>query len=662
MKNLQWIKVQIKNIIVIAILCTVISYLPVMAEENIDSRSSSTVSADPSDTITTKKEVTTKSIAENEAIQGIIEDLNNKSKKLIEPLREVLAFKQNHYSSITKFVNSLRNKSGFFPEMKAENLQARKLDIAELVHEEQSSLSSWKGIIRKDVEKAKKLEDKKNNVIKKEMSEKQKQQEEKELEAIITRKAHQKVGISFYEFGDRYFFGQVMMTAKLDYIEAVKKYLIAFHNNHSGAANRLGVMYRDGVHFNKDYEKSMHLFKKAIEFDPSNDEAFYNLAQLQEAIYLEDPSQKDMLLGAQAIYTQIGAKGYPEAKNRLAILQLMSGDQSSQSRGIGLFKGLTTKATSEEQQKLKSKIFKTQLSKTLAAAKNNLAIAKFNGLGTDQNIEEAEQLFKEASQNGDPRAPYFLHLLGKMPEQNVFQRYKSFRFLRLAARRGDPVAQNALGVIYLRLSARSNTIGLGLPFHLLGLNWVYESASQGYPEAMYNLAINYFRMPKDSPKAVYLLEMAAKLDFLPALDLLGWVYMHGLAGKDQDIKKALEYFTSAYKKGYVGGAESLAIFHYDEAQKEGISKNKKLSEYKKSLKWIEKVYSNNVLNAGYYQYLIYMDESTSLYDETKAENIKEALISKDYTPNNNSKAKESLSKLYDSEINLRNPCRQSFSF
>ena len=653
---------QIKNIIVIAILCTVISYLPVMAEENIDSRSSSTVSADPSDTITTKKEVTTKSIAENEAIQGIIEDLNNKSKKLIEPLREVLAFKQNHYSSITKFVNSLRNKSGFFPEMKAENLQARKLDIAELVHEEQSSLSSWKGIIRKDVEKAKKLEDKKNNVIKKEMSEKQKQQEEKELEAIITRKAHQKVGISFYEFGDRYFFGQVMMTAKLDYIEAVKKYLIAFHNNHSGAANRLGVMYRDGVHFNKDYEKSMHLFKKAIEFDPSNDEAFYNLAQLQEAIYLEDPSQKDMLLGAQAIYTQIGAKGYPEAKNRLAILQLMSGDQSYQSRGIGLFKGLTTKASSEEQQKLKSKIFKTQFSKTLAAAKNNLAIAKFNGLGTDQNIEEAEQLFKEASQNGDPRAPYFLHLLGKMPEQNVFQRYKSFRFLRLAARRGDPVAQNALGVIYLRLSARSNTIGLGLPFHLLGLNWVYESASQGYPEAMYNLAINYFRMPKDSPKAVYLLEMAAKLDFLPALDLLGWVYMHGLAGKDQDIKKGFEYFTSAYKKGYVGGAESLAIFHYDEAQKKGISKNKKLSEYKKSLKWIEKAYNNNVLNAGYYQYLIHMDESTSLYDETKAEKIKEALISKDYTPNNNSKAKESLSKLYDSEINLRNPCRQSFSF
>lgn len=100
-----------------------------------------------------------------------------------------------------------------------------------------------------------------------------------------------------------------------------------------------------------------------------------------------------------------------------------------------------------------------------------------------------------------------------------------------------PVAQNALGVVYLK--------GIGVERDSIQATEFFEEAARlGSTNAYYNLGMAMKDAPRgkqDFPKAVYYFEQGAKLGSLSCSYAAGYMYYKGL-GCTQDYARAVEYF------------------------------------------------------------------------------------------------------------------------
>lgn len=100
---------------------------------------------------------------------------------------------------------------------------------------------------------------------------------------------------------------------------------------------------------------------------------------------------------------------------------------------------------------------------------------------------------------------------------------RAFELWSEAARQGDMVGMNNLGVLYLE--------GLGRPKDVAtGLAWVRKSADQGYSGAEYNLALHYEDgdgVPRDQKAAVLLYAMAGSKGHAAALREVGLAFRDG---------------------------------------------------------------------------------------------------------------------------------------
>ncbi len=127
-----------------------------------------------------------------------------------------------------------------------------------------------------------------------------------------------------------------------------------------------------------------------------------------------------------------------------------------------------------------------------------------------------------------------------------------------AANRGDPAAQNALGVKY--------SLGEdGLPRDdTKAVEWYQKSASQGYAKAETNLGDMYFfgrgGLDKNYPLAFSWYFKAAQQEFPDAEFRLGFMYEKGF-GTDKNIPEAVKYYRSAANAGYADAENLLGILY-----------------------------------------------------------------------------------------------------
>ena len=138
---------------------------------------------------------------------------------------------------------------------------------------------------------------------------------------------------------------------------------------------------------------------------------------------------------------------------------------------------------------------------------------------------------------------------------------EKFKALLERAKRGEPKAQNELGVMYYTGEAVSTTdTGEVLDNDPeLAAGWFFRSAEQGYADAQFNLGLMYANgegVEVDTSKAVELFKQAAEQGNVDAQNNLAAMYYTG-EGVDRDVDKAMAWFEKAAEQGNVEAQANL---------------------------------------------------------------------------------------------------------
>lgn len=145
-------------------------------------------------------------------------------------------------------------------------------------------------------------------------------------------------------------------------------------------------------------------------------------------------------------------------------------------------------------------------------------------------------------------AGYYLYICGF----NIWEHFENERRKTLpevsgiyqAAEKGDPGAQNHLGLMYLEGN-------FFVKSYEKALHWLERSASQGVTAAEYNYAYMLdkgYGTDKNQEKAFRWYMKAANKGLAPAENRIGVMYGHG-EGVKKDLRKSLEYYMLAAEHG-----------------------------------------------------------------------------------------------------------------
>lgn len=204
------------------------------------------------------------------------------------------------------------------------------------------------------------------------------------------------------------------------------------------------------------------------------------------------------------------------------------------------------------------------------------------------NNKNAQELYDKAyTHTGNNRAIYLLQAanLGHTQAQEtrehiyLFVKYSDpifVTFITMTASQGYPDSLNTLARLYEDPSCiKSNNIIEAKKF--------YEKAvEQDYFQAYFNLAKAYIHgegVEKDCKQGKILLEKAAKLGSLAAINSLGYAYYMGTFNGENDNEKAIKYFKEGANKNHIPCIKNLiAIFKMENNDKETARYEKKLEE------------------------------------------------------------------------------------
>ena len=201
-----------------------------------------------------------------------------------------------------------------------------------------------------------------------------------------------------------------------------------------------------------------------------------------------------------------------------------------------------------------------------------------------------------------------------------------------AADRGDPEAQNALGVKYARgedglarddtkaVEWYRNAAGQGLAkaetnlgdmyfygrgglskSYLDALSWYLKAAQQDWPDAEFRLGVMYEKglgTEKDVQRAVKYYRAAASHDYPDAENVLGSLYATGDDGVQQDSDEAAIWFKKAAAQGFAKAQKNLGDMYFF-----GRGQDK---DYKQAMLWYAKAADQNFADAQFR--LGYMNE------------------------------------------------------
>jgi len=184
-----------------------------------------------------------------------------------------------------------------------------------------------------------------------------------------------------------------------------------------------------------------------------------------------------------------------------------------------------------------------------------------------------------------------------------------------AADRGDPAAQNALGVKYAAgedglprddvkavewyrkaavqdyAKAETNLGDMYLAGRggldknpLQALSWYLKAAQQGWPDAQYRLGYLYevgLGTAKDPQRAVSQYRSAAEGGYPDAQNLLGYFYATGSYGLQQDDKEAVAWYRKAAEQGFAKAQKNLGDMYF-------FGRGVEARDYEQAMLWYQK--------------------------------------------------------------------------
>jgi serine/threonine-protein kinase len=197
--------------------------------------------------------------------------------------------------------------------------------------------------------------------------------------------------------------------------------------------------------------------------------------------------------------------------------------------------------------------------------------------------------------------------------------------LTIAADRGDPAAQNALGVKYaggedglprddtkaVELYRKAAVQGFAKAETNLGdmyffgrggleknsdaaLSWYLKAAQQDFPDAQYRLGYMYEKgvgTDKDIPRAVKLYRSAASEGYPDAENLLGILFATGSDGVPQDDAEAVVWYRKAADQGFAKAQKNLGDMYFFGR---GVDK-----DYEQAIAWYTKAAAQQFADAQF---------------------------------------------------------------
>ena len=216
----------------------------------------------------------------------------------------------------------------------------------------------------------------------------------------------------------------------------------------------------------------------------------------------------------------------------------------------------------------------------------DMAFKYENGLGIEQNLQKAIELYTEAAEQGHVYAQHFLALCyeyGRGVEANLS---KAFEWYFKAAEHGAPGAQHNVAVCY------ENGDGVVQNFKK-AVEWYTKAANQDFPDSQYNLAICYEEgkgVRKDLTKAFEWYAKAAKKGEVLAQYKLAECYRKG-KGVEKDLAKAVTWFKKAANQDDPLAQNDLGACY---ANGDGVEK-----DLKKAVRWYKKAAAQDEETAQY---------------------------------------------------------------
>jgi eukaryotic-like serine/threonine-protein kinase len=194
-----------------------------------------------------------------------------------------------------------------------------------------------------------------------------------------------------------------------------------------------------------------------------------------------------------------------------------------------------------------------------------------------------------AADRGDPAAQNALGLkyaagADGLPRDDT----KAVEWYRKAALQGYPGAETNLGDMYLfgRGGLDKNP--------LEALSWYLKAAQQQWPDAQYRLAYMYeagLGTAKDPQRAVELYRSAANAGYPDAENTLGVLYATGGDGLTKDDKQAIEWYRKAADQGFAKAEKNLGDMYY---YGRGVDR-----DYQQALDWYKKAADQQFAEAQY---------------------------------------------------------------
>ncbi len=165
-----------------------------------------------------------------------------------------------------------------------------------------------------------------------------------------------------------------------------------------------------------------------------------------------------------------------------------------------------------------------------------------------------------AANRGDPTAQNQLGVKYAQAEDGLPRDdVKAVEWYRKAANQGLPKAQTNLGDMYF-----FGRGGLSQSY-LDALSWYLKAAQQDWPDAQYRLGFMYEKgigTGKDVAKAVQLYHSAADHGYPEAQNLMGILYSTGADGVTEDDKQALDWFQKAADQGFAKAEKNLGDMYF----------------------------------------------------------------------------------------------------
>jgi len=180
----------------------------------------------------------------------------------------------------------------------------------------------------------------------------------------------------------------------------------------------------------------------------------------------------------------------------------------------------------------------------------------YQGMGVEQNYEEALEWFRKSSELGSSRATYNV---GVFYEQGVGveQNYEeALVWYRKAAEMGDVDAAFNIGVYYYQ--------GMGVEQNYEeALVWYRKAAEMGNADAAFNIAVCYSRglgAEQSYEDALEWFRKSSELGFPIATYNVGVYYAEGQGG-EQDYEEAAKWLRQSAEEGYTVAAFNLGTYY-----------------------------------------------------------------------------------------------------